>query len=280
VGLVGLHVAYQLAAFAIGAVLGSFAGLAVDRVPLDRSLWSPPSACMACRTPLGWADNVPVVSWVALGGRCRACGTAIPWRYPVIELLGGCLGWLCFRRFVPHPLDVDLPHLMAFGGYLCFVMALVIAALVDVRARIIPEFVSIYAVPVGVALAVALEALGYHGWLAVGWRSAVLGAAVTGGALGFVSWSWYAVTGAEGLAWGDVRLLAMVGAFVGVLPGAWVVVLLASLLGAAVGVASAAVERRSAYLPFGPAVAVSGVIYVLWGDVVVRRLFPTMAGFL
>ncbi len=255
-GLVGLHVAYQLAAFAIGAVLGSFAGLAVDRVPLDRSLWSPPSACMACRTPLGWADNVPVVSWVALGGRCRACGTAIPWRYPVIELLGGCLGWLCFRRFVPHPLDVDLPHLMAFGG------------------------VSIYAVPVGVALAVALEALGYHGWLAVGWRSAVLGAAVTGGALGFVSWSWYAVTGAEGLAWGDVRLLAMVGAFVGALPGAWVVVLLASLLGAAVGVASAAVERRSAYLPFGPAVAVSGVIYVLWGDVVVRRLFPTMAGFL
>ncbi|HMV65850.1 MAG TPA: prepilin peptidase [Myxococcota bacterium] len=263
-----------LTATAIGASFGSAANVAITRIPEERSLWWPPSACGVCEAPIRWYDNVPVFGWLALRGRCRDCGAPIAAFHPVVEALGAALGWLVFRRFVPGLGAVDLPHFAAAGVYFGFCWLLVIAALVDLRSRIIPEMSSLYAIPAGIVACTALEAVGYRGWLAVGWQASVLGACVGGGALGLMSIAWRLVLGREGLGWGDVRLVAMIGAFVGPLPGLWLVLLLASVLGALAGISAALLARGSVYLPFGPSLALAAMTYVLYGDVLVRHLLP------
>lgn len=275
-----LYFLYQLTAFAIGLSLGSFVALAVVRIPEDQSVRHPPSRCPVCHTPIGWSDNIPVLSWLALKGRCRHCGTPIPPMYPLVELTGGLVGWLVFRRFVAGPWQMDVPHLAAFATYLGFAMLLLLATYTDLRARIIPEISSLYAIPLGIGTAALLSALGYEGWLGHGWRWSVLGAVAGGGGLGLLSWGWYAVLGREGLGQGDVRLAGMIGAFVGPAPGLWLVLLMASFGGALVGVVVALLLRRSAYLPFGPALAVAGLVYLLFGDWIVVQWWPGLSGLL
>lgn len=278
-----MHVLYpmwKLAAFIVGLAMGSFLGVAIQRIPEGRSLVAPPSACDACGARVAWRDNVPIVSWVVLGARCRHCGAPLPALYPLVELLGGLVAWLCFDRFVPGPAFLDGPHLLAFTVFYGACWLLMLAAYTDLRARIIPEVASLWAVPAGIVAAGLLGVAGYDGWLAIGWQQAVLGAAAGGGLLGGMSWLWRHALGRDGLGWGDVRLAAMIGAFVGPLPGLWTVLLLASLGGAALGLVTIGVLRRSTYLPFGPSLAAAGVAYVLWGDAIVSALFPGMAMFL
>lgn len=274
------HATWHLASFAVGACLGSFLNVAVLRIPEGESVTSPPSRCPVCRTPIRWVDNVPMLSWLALRGRCRACGAPISPMYPLIEATVGMVTWLLFTRFVPVPSDLDVRHVAAFVAYTVFAWLVLLAAYTDVRARIIPEVASLWAVPVGIAAAGLLEVLGYDGWLALGWKGAVLGAAVGGGFLGVVSTVWYRVSGSEGVAWGDVRLMAMIGSFVGPIPGAWIVLLLSSFAGAFLGIAKVIASGRSGYLPFGPSLALASLVYVLYGDRLVGALFPGMAGFL
>ncbi|MCB9682366.1 MAG: prepilin peptidase [Alphaproteobacteria bacterium] len=278
--MITLHAVWHLAAFAIGAAMGSFAALTIVRVPEDQSIVHPPSHCPVCHTPLTWRDNIPIVSWLVLGARCRTCQTPISPLYPLVELLMGLLGWLLWARFVPTPADMDVQHLTAWAGYLLFTWMLVVAAYTDLRARIIPDFTSIGAVPVGVGLAVLLGALGYDGWLDIGWRASVAGAAVAGGFLLVTALLWDLVFGKLGLALGDVKLVAMIGAFVGLLPGALFVLLAASLTGSALGIVMVLVRRRSSYLPFAPALAFGGIAYVLWGEPLVRALLPGLALYL
>jgi leader peptidase (prepilin peptidase)/N-methyltransferase len=271
---------WHLTSFALGACLGSFLNVAILRIPEGESVVSPPSRCPVCRTPLSWRDNVPLLSWLVLRGRCRTCGAPISPMYPLVEATMGMVAWLLWARFVSGPADLDLRHVAAWVTYTTFAWLVLLAAYTDVRTRIIPELASLWAVPVGLVAAVVLQQLGYDGWLALGWRQAVLGAAVGGGFLGIVSTVWYRVSGSEGVAWGDVRLMAMIGAFVGPIPGAWIVLLLSSFVGAFLGIAKVVASGRSGYLPFGPSLAVAALAYVLYGDVLVERLFPGMAGFL
>lgn len=275
-----LFVLWQLAAAAIGAALGSLLALAALRLSADRSLLRPPSHCPVCQSPIRWHDNVPVLGWILLRGRCRDCGTPIPPLYPVVEAGFACLGWLLFRRFVPGPHALDLPHLLAWGVYLGFAWLLVVAAYTDIRARIIPELASVWAVPVGVLACGLLEAVGYEGWMAVGWRGAVLGVALGWLPMWLLSWLWERVAGREGLGLGDVRMIGMIGAFVGALPGMLVVLMVASFAGAAVGIVSAVARGRSGYLPFGPWLSVGALAWVLYGDVIVSRWLPSFLGFL
>jgi leader peptidase (prepilin peptidase)/N-methyltransferase len=275
-----LYAAWKIAAFAAGASLGSFMGVALSRIPDGVSLWSPPSRCDVCGTPIAWRDNIPLISWLALGARCRACEAPLPALYPLIELLGGMVAWLVFDRFVPSPAFLDAPHLAAAAVFYLFCWLLLLATYLDLKARIIPEISSVWAVPIGVACAAGLEWLGYAGWLSIGWRASVIGALLGGGVLGTLSLVWRYALGRDGLGWGDVRLVAMIGAFLGPLPGLWTVLLLGSFGGALVGIGAVLALRRSVYLPFGPSLAAAGITYVLWGDQLVVRLFPGMAAFL
>jgi leader peptidase (prepilin peptidase)/N-methyltransferase len=221
-----------------------------------------------------WRDNVPVVSWLALRGRCRDCGAPISALYPLVELLSGLLAWVLFRRLVPDPADLDAAHMAAWVVQFAFLALLVVAAFVDVRHRIIPDETSIYAVPIGIAGAVLLESVGWDGWLAIGWRQAVLGAAIWGGMFALFSIGSMYVTGQVALGWGDVKLAAMLGAFLGAWPGTLVVLIAGSVLGATVGIVFTVVQQRRVYLPFGPPLALAAAAYVLWGEPLVAVFFP------
>jgi leader peptidase (prepilin peptidase)/N-methyltransferase len=252
-------------AVAYGLVIGSFLAVCIVRLPEDRSLLTP-SSCERCGRRLSWWENVPLVSYVALRGRCRTCGTAIPPIHPLTELLGGLLAWLVFRRVFTDPADLDLAHVGLWVVLFGFVSLLVVAAAVDVRHRIIPDETSIYAIPFGILAVAFVEWQGLASALAPGWRHAVLGVALWGGAFAafavVVEW----VAGRVALGWGDVKLVAMLAAFLGIWPGTFVVVLWGSLFGAITGIVVTLALRRRAYLPFGPPLAVAATLWVLYGE--------------
>ena len=260
-----------------GLAIGSFWNVCIARWPEDRSVVRPRSACPSCGTPIQARDNIPIVSWLLLGRACRTCSWPIPARYPLVELLGGLLGFLVFRRFVPDAAALQAENLLAAALYFGFASALVIAALVDVRHRIIPDEVSSYAVPVGILGALLLETAGYTGWLAIGVRQAVLGALLGGVFFGAMAASVIFLTGREGLGWGDVKLFAMIGAFLGPHPAILAVGLAASITGSVVGIGTLVWYRRRLFLPFGPALAGWALVYLLYGDVLLERFLPSLA---
>ncbi len=261
-----LYTLYHLAAFAIGACLGSFLNVVVLRLPDDRSISHPPSACPVCETPLRWYDNIPVLSWLQLRASCRTCGTSISPMYPLIELVMGLVAWLLWLRFVPRGAELDPAHLTAFASYLAFAWLLLCAAYTDVRHHIILDQTSSYAVPFAIAAMWLVERLGYHGWLAIGWKASVLGALVAYGFLWVVSKGWFLAFKQEGLAMGDVKLFGLVGAFVGPAPGAFFVLLVSMMTGGLVGAGINLARRRNGYLPFAPYIAFAGLLFVLYGD--------------
>ena len=267
---------WQTFAVAIGLSLGSFANVAIDRMPLDRSLWTP-SRCDSCGTRIRVRDLIPVVSWVMLRGRCRDCGATIGAHVPLVEILVGLLSWMLWRRLVGGVDQIDAPHIAAWAVFLLFLLLLTIATYVDVRHRIIPDQTSIYAIPLGVVGIALLGWLGYDGWLAIDWRQSVGGALFAGGMFTFAALGARIARGVEALGWGDVKLVAMIGAFLGPLPGAMMVMLIGSIVGATTGILAVIILRSRPWLPFGPALAVAAALYVFFGHEMVDLLFPGMS---
>lgn len=255
----------QTFAVLYGLAIGSFVAAAAVRIPEDRSLLVP-SSCPRCGTRLGIVDLVPVLSWIALRGRCRHCGTSVSPLYPLIELVSGLLAWLVCRHVFGSAADFDLAHIVAWVMQFGFLAALLLAATVDVRHRIIPNETSIFAVPFGIGGHWLLEWLGYDGFLGIGVVQSVLGAMAWGGFFGTMAWLWINVFGRIGLGWGDVRLAWMLGAFLGFAPGGLYAIMMGSIVGSVAGIATMVVLRKTPYLPYGPPLALGATLYVLWGD--------------
>ncbi len=204
----------------LGAVVGSFLNVVIARVPRGESVVSPRSRCPRCGAAIAWYDNVPVLSWILLRARCRACGAPISWRYPLVEALAGAAGLLAFSR---HGLGG------AFVAELTFVAVLLALAFIDLDTWLLPHALTWPLIALGLAAS------------ALGFSPAPLGPSLLGAALGFAAFAAVAVVGRkvfrkEALGFGDVWLLAGIGAFLGakaLLP----VVLLASLQGSVVGIA-------------------------------------------
>ena len=209
---------FLAAAFALGACVGSFLNVCIHRIPADESVVRPGSRCPTCRTPIAWYDNVPLLSWALLGARCRGCRARIGARYPFVEAAAGGLAALALWRFgaTPHAAIV-----------FAFTAALLLITFVDLDHLFIPDEVSLPGILVGVAAA----------WLpdGIGIANAVLGALLGGGILWAVAWSYEHATGREGMGFGDVKLLAMIGAFVGweAIPA---VIVIASIGGSLTGI--------------------------------------------
>ncbi len=203
----------------VGALVGSFLNVVVARVPAGLSVVRPRSRCPGCLTPIAWYDNVPVVSWLLLGGRCRSCAARISFRYPLVELLGAAIAVVAVLRHGPSS-----SALAEFG----LVSTLLALACIDLDTWLLPHVLTIPLLVAGVAL----SALGITAAPSMG--SSLLGAAVGWGAFAAVSFVGEKVFRKEALGFGDVWLLSAIGAWTGVaaiLP----VVLLASLQGTAVG---------------------------------------------
>lgn len=243
----------QLAALALGLVIGSFLNVVIARLPKGESIVSPRSRCPKCRKPIRPWDNIPVLSWFLLRGRCRDCGKKISWRYPLIEASAGILLWLVSLR-VEHP-ALLVPHA-------AFVLALLAIAWIDLDTRTIPDALTIPGVGIGLAASL---------FGPPGLGGALLGAAVGGTSLWLVGYAYERSTGVPGMGGGDVKLAAMMGAFLG-MGGVFGTIFLASLLGSIFGAALIATGRgsRRTAIPFGTFLAPSAIVLLLYGDSLAR----------
>jgi leader peptidase (prepilin peptidase)/N-methyltransferase len=270
----------QCAALLLGLCVGSFLNVAIARMPEDRSVVRPASHCPACGHAIRPWDNIPLLSWALLRAKCRDCGTGISVLYPIIELLTGLIFWLVFRRVVPDVLAFTAGHFLAAGLLMVFSAMLIGLTFIDLRHYIIPDEFSIYAAPLGILGFWGVSALGARPVVgASGWQDAAVGAVLGSGFLLAIMGAYWLVRRQEGMGMGDVKLLAMMGAFLGAAPAVPFILIGASMLGAVVGVGLMLFGGRGlkTAVPFGPFLALAAMIYVLHGPELVRQHLPGFA---
>jgi leader peptidase (prepilin peptidase)/N-methyltransferase len=236
-----------------GLCIGSFLNVCIYRLPRRESLAFPPSRCTSCGRRLSWFDNIPVISWTVVGGRCRTCGAPISLMYPIVEATTAAVfasGYLLYG-------------LTALGAVrVAFACALIVLFVIDLQHRILPNVITVPGIVIGFVCSL---------FLPPGWRESLIGIVIGGGTLYVIAEVYFRVRHIEGLGMGDVKLLAMIGAFLG-----WKLVLLtlilASLAGSIVGLALITSGRGNMKLalPFGTFLAVGAVIAATWGDPIVE----------
>jgi leader peptidase (prepilin peptidase)/N-methyltransferase len=239
----------------IGAIVGSFLNVVAYRLPRHESLLHPGSRCPRCETPIKPYDNVPVLGWILLRGRCRACGAAISWRYPLVEAVTGLL---CAAVVLKYGADRDvwLP--------LVFVVLLVPITLIDLEHHIIPNALTLIGAVAGVALVVAFDS---------GSLTEDLIAAAAAGGFFLIALLAYPA----GMGMGDVKLAGVMGLYLGraVAPAIFVALIAGTVVGAAVIARYGAREGRKKGIPFGPWLALGGLVGVFAGDAIVDWYLDT-----
>ena len=233
----------------VGLAVGSFLNVCIYRLPRRESLMWPASHCTSCNRSLAWFENVPVIGWLALGGRCRTCGARISGQYPLVEALTAGVFVAAYFLYGWTPL---------LAVRLLFACAMIVLFLIDFHHQILPNVITLPGIVLGLVASL---------WLPPGWFSSVIGILAGGGVLFAISEVYYRTRGHEGLGMGDVKMLAMIGAFLG-----WPLMLLtlvfASFSGSLVGVAMIASRRGGlkAALPFGTFLAVGAIVAAVAGD--------------
>ncbi len=241
---------FSIFAFILGAVVGSFLNVCICRMPKDESIVSPPSHCPRCGYRIRWFDNIPMLSYLLLRGKCRGCGTHISLQYPLVELLNAILTLLLYLRF-----GTSLTFLALF----LFCSALVVITFIDIEHQIIPDEISLPGILVGFVFSFFLP------WL--GWLNSLVGILLGGGSLLTVAYGYHWLTGKEGMGGGDIKLLAMMGAFLG-----WkavpFIILASSLVGSVVGISMIIFQKKDSKLaiPFGPYLAFGAVLFIFYGQ--------------
>lgn len=243
-------VAFACMAAALGLVIGSFLNVLIHRLPRRESPWSGRSRCPHCRRTVRAYENVPVVSWLALGGRCAGCKNPIAWRYPAVELATGALAVVCVWRFGPTP---------AAAAYFVFLATLLAIAWIDWEHMIIPNALSLGVLGIGLVLAATVLPIGP-------WRG-LLGAVAGAGFIWSIAALYKATRGVEGMGFGDVKLAGMIGAFLGPF-GVLLTIFVAAFLGSLWG---AVVLRRGGtgrtMVAFGTFLAAGAALCLFFGDV-------------
>ena len=234
-----------------GLAVGSFLNVCIYRLPRRESLLWPASHCTVCQRPLAWYENLPVVGWLALRGRCRTCRSPIPAMYPIVEALTAAV-------FVSGYLIYGWTPLLAVR--LLFACAMIVLFVIDLRHRILPNVITLPGTVLGFVFSL---------FLPPGWISSLIGLLAGGGVLFGIAELYYRVRGHEGLGMGDVKMLAMIGAFLG-WPLMLLTLVLASFAGSLVGMGLIASRRggMKAALPFGTFLAVGALVAAVAGDAI------------
>ncbi len=267
--------------FGLGCCVGSFLNVCIYRIPREMSLVRPGSHCPCCNEPIAWYDNIPIVSWLSLGGLCRRCGVLISPRYLFVELLTGAIFVWVFASHRTSDVTVVLSHLPAFGAYVVLATALIAASFVDIERMVIPDEISIggmYLGPILCAIwpqiivrpraadapltAWLLRVTGIpgSGHLA-GLAASVLGMAVGAAMIYAAGVLGKALFRKEAMGFGDVKLMGMIGAIIGC-EGALLAFFVACVFGAVIGIALL-LRRRDTHIPFGPYLAAGALAVML-----------------
>lgn len=242
--------------FIFGAAIGSFLNVCIYRIPAEASIVKPASRCPFCGHPIRFYDNIPIVSFLILRAKCRDCGAKISWRYPLVELITGMMALLLFGKFGPT---------LVFLVFFIFTAVLIVITFIDLDHQIIPDILSLPGIPVFFLAAVFIVKLS--------WLEALIGLLIGGGVLLAIAYGYELITKREGMGGGDIKLLAMIGGFLG-----WksliFVLLFSSLTGAVVGIAAMVIKKQDTKyaIPFGPFLSVAAVAWIFWGDAFMRFL--------
>jgi leader peptidase (prepilin peptidase) / N-methyltransferase len=262
-------------ALVLGLVIGSFLNVVILRLPHGTSISLPRSRCPQCKKLIAWYDNVPIFSYLALRGRCRHCQKPISARYPLVEAITGLLSVLLYFKFGLGP---------EWFIYLAFSGALLVLGFIDLDHRILPDPITLNGIWIGVltsvylaqpspAVATILRATGVQvtNPRLTAFFGSLLGIVFGGGLLWAVAEAYLRLRGVEGMGFGDVKMMAMVGAFLGA-PLALLTIMIGSLLGSIIGIAFIrfADKTREYELPFGTFLSFAGIISVLYGETLVR----------
>ena len=240
---------------AIGLAVGSFLNVCIHRLPRGRSIVWPSSRCAACDRPLAWYENIPLVSYAALRGRCRTCHARIALRYPIVEAVTAA-------AFAVDYLAIGWTPLLAVR--LLFAAMLIVLFAIDLEHQILPNEITLSGVVVGFALSFLLPP---------GWKSSLLGL-VVGGVFPFlIAEIYFRVRGREGMGMGDFKMLAMVGAFLG-WPLVWVALIISCVLGTVIGGGALLLSRRGlgTRIPFGTFIAAAALLCA-YAEAPVLRLY-------
>jgi leader peptidase (prepilin peptidase) / N-methyltransferase len=252
------RLSFSLILFIFGAIVGSFLNVCIVRIPRGDSIVQPPSHCPACQKAIRFYDNIPLISYLILLGRCRDCGVRISPRYVLVELLMALLAVALYREF-----GLSLAFLVG----VIFVAALIVISFIDLEVRIVPDRISLPGIGVGLLFSLVARYLIHDpSELVPSFPSALLGVLIGGGFLLALAWAYEALTGVEGMGGGDIKLLAMIGAFLG-WPSIPVTLFLASLGGSAIGITAMLIKgvgRRYA-LPFAPFLCLGALLYLFFG---------------
>jgi leader peptidase (prepilin peptidase)/N-methyltransferase len=246
----------------MGLAVGSFLNVMIVRIPAGESLVSPPSKCPLCEAPIAKRDNIPVLSWILLKGRCRSCGEPIPAGYPLVEAANAALWAIAAVRFGPHPAVV--PYALLFS-------ILLVLSVIDLELYILPNKITYPSILVSFA---AIPILSFVQSDDPGTRivSALIGMAIFAGILLVTLLAWELVVHKEGMGMGDVKLAVLLGLWLG-----WIhaflpiyALIASSVLGAVVGVGILVVRRESRPFPFGPWLALGTIVVILFARPILK----------
>ena len=237
----------------IGASIGSFLNVCIYRLPRRESLVWPASHCTSCGRTLSWYENVPIVGWLALRGRCRTCGERISVIYPIVEIVTAAI-------FVCGYVIYGWTPILAVR--LAFACAMIVLFVIDLQHQILPNVITVPGIVIGFVLSF---------FLPPGWFSSLLGIALGGGVLLLIMEAYARARGFEGLGMGDVKMLAMIGAFLG-WPLMLLTLVLGSFAGSVIGVGLMASRRggMKTALPFGTFLAVGALVAAVTGDAILQ----------
>jgi leader peptidase (prepilin peptidase)/N-methyltransferase len=240
-----------------GLALGSFLNVCIYRMPLKISIINPPSRCPNCDKNIRFYDNIPLISYILLRGKCRNCGQPVSIRYPLVELITGLLSIALFIRYGLSG---------SYFLFLAFSASLVTISFIDLQHQIIPDVISLS----GILLGLAVSFFFSH----ITWYNSLIGIIGGGGSLYLIAVVFEKLTGKEGMGGGDIKLLAMIGAWMGwkALP---FIILLSSFIGIIIGGGSLLISRQGlrTKIPFGPFLALGTLIYLFFGIELVSWYF-------
>ena len=250
----------NLFVFVFGAVVGSFLNVCIFRLPSEASIVKPRSQCPYCHHPIRNCDNIPLISFIILRGRCRDCGGKISWRYPLVELITALLALLLFLKF-----SLTLSFLIFF----IFTAVLIVITFIDLDHQIIPDILTLPGIPIFFLAAIFLLDRPWK----IPWLEALLGLLIGGGILFLIAFVYELISKREDMGGGDIKLLAMIGGFFG-----WksliFILLFSSFSGAIVGITAMIIKKQDMKyaVPFGPFLSAAAVAYLFWGDTFMRLL--------
>ena len=250
-----MQYAVPIIVFIFGAVIGSFLNVCIYRMPRSKSIVTPGSFCPNCEKPIKFYDNVPIISYIILGGKCRHCGAKISLRYPFVELLTAAIFLMIYRRWgLSYELFIQM----------FFVSLLIAVTFIDYDFQIIPDILSIGGLIAGIAISFIRPNFRF--------LDALYGVLLGGGVLFVIAYGYQLITKREGMGGGDIKLLAMIGAFTG-LKGVLFSLIGGSLIGTIVGIPLMLIKKENTKyaIPFGPFLSLSALIFLFFGERIVYK---------